>query len=131
MPHTHRTGSLLFAHAVRRAHRPQYLAQYTVPEYARMRCYLAPDGRSGFALRDGEIVNLFSYGAPGDGALALRDAVERGADRLDCFDGFLPAFYARHGFRETGRVPWDDQYAPSAWNPADGRPDVVYMGRVA
>jgi hypothetical protein len=45
------------------------------------------------------------------------DAIDAGARSLDCFDGYLPTLYARHGFAETHRV--------ANW-PPDG-PDVVYM----
>lgn len=44
----------------------------------------------------------------------------------------LPKLYGKHGFTETGRVPFDPQYAPPEWNPAvHGRPDVVFMSRPA
>lgn len=44
----------------------------------------------------------------------------------------LPTLYAKHGFKETGRAPFDPQYAPPEWNEAEhGRPDVVFMSRPA
>ena len=44
----------------------------------------------------------------------------------------LPALYGKHGFAETGRVPFDPQYAPKEWDESvHGRPDVVMMARPA
>jgi len=81
--------------------------------------WTSADGLSGFAIREsGELVNVFSL-VPGRGDAIVTAAVDRGADCLDCFDGFLPAFYARHGFVETARQP--------NWTP--GGPDVVWMSR--
>jgi hypothetical protein len=79
----------------------------------------------------------------------LTDAIARwrllgGADRfdltLDAFDvnGFLPKRYARHGFKEYDRVPYDaEAYPPTpemitgwkqdGWKEGDPYPDVVYM----
>lgn len=58
---------------------------------------------------------------------------------LDAFDEVsrsgnirLPHLYAKHGFTETGRVPFDPQYAPPEWDEkVHGRPDVVFMSRPA
>lgn len=44
----------------------------------------------------------------------------------------LPALYGKHGFHETGRVPFDPKYAPPEWDEkVHGRPDVVFMARPA
>lgn len=81
--------------------------------------YLSDDHRSGFAVSTtGELVGVFST-ERGRGDLILSAAVAAGATHLDCFDGYLPSLYARHGFRETSREP--------NWTP--GGPDVVYMAR--
>lgn len=78
---------------------------------------LSHDGRSGYALRpDMELVYVFSL-ERGRGDRLVNHAVTYGAARLDCFDGYLPSLYARHGFREVSREP--------NWTP--GGPDVVYM----
>lgn len=61
-----------------------------------------------------ELCNLWG---PGYGSRLVSDALHNGAEVLDCFDGFLPEFYARHGFHETSREP--------NWTP--GEPDVVFM----
>lgn len=80
-------------------------------------CYVAPDDASGVIVtRGGEIVGLWSA-ARGRGDDLVRTALAAGGTRLDCFDGYLPALYARHGFAETAREP--------NWTP--GGPDVVWM----
>lgn len=44
----------------------------------------------------------------------------------------LPKLYEKHGFHETGRMPFDPQYAPPEWDEkVHGRPDVVMMARPA
>lgn len=82
------------------------------------RYFLAGDDRSGFVIRkDGELTNVFSL-ERGRGDDMVSIAVNwAGATHLDCFDGYLTALYARHGFVEYAREP----------NWAPGGPDVVYM----
>ncbi len=78
---------------------------------------LTDDQLSGFVVRpDGELVNLFSC-LPGRGRVLMDAAVAAGATRLDCFDGYLPMLYGRHGFREVRRE--------SNWTA--GAPDILYM----
>lgn len=78
---------------------------------------LSVDGRSGYAVRaDGELVYVFSL-ERGRGRDMIRRAISDGAVYLDCFDGYLPGFYAGSGFRADCHVP--------NWTP--GGPDVVYM----
>lgn len=71
-------------------------------------------------------------GQKGIAKSALDDLDARVPDkvqRLDAFDGDLTSIYSKYGFKETDRVKWDDQYAPSSWKPEYGRPDVVFMER--
>ena len=90
-----------------------------IPDDARY--FLTADQRSGYGITpDGTLIALWSL-ERGRGDALVRDAIARGAIRLDCFDGYLPTLYARHGFRETHREP--------NWTP--GGPDVVYMARPA
>jgi hypothetical protein len=81
--------------------------------------YLSADGLSGYTVRrTGELVYVWSLAARrGDRLVA--DAINNGARHLDCFDGYLPTLYGRHGFAEVARE--------ANWN-ADG-PDVVWMAR--
>jgi hypothetical protein len=79
--------------------------------------FIAVDGESGYAVKPGgELVGVFST-VKGRGEIIVRDAIENGATHLDCFDGYLPTLYGRHGFVETSRE--------ANWAP--GGPDVVYM----
>lgn len=81
------------------------------------RYFLATDWLSGYAIRaDGDLTNVWSV-ERGRGAELLDDALRNGAETLDCFDGYLPRLYARHGFVEYAREP--------NWTP--GEPDVVFM----
>lgn len=95
------------------------LGRYTVDEYSLMRCFLTSDGGAGFAIKsDGDLVNVFNLtGIKGFGSILVNAAIELGAQKLDCFDGFLPEFYAGFGFREVSREK----------NWTEGQPDVVYM----
>lgn len=103
-----------------RAASPRVAAATTAPEdmdTTGTEFYLSPDEASGFGVTSGgDLVGLFSL-VPGRGRSLVSQAVSRGARTLDCFDGFLPGFYASLGFVETGREP--------NWTP--GGPDVVFM----
>lgn len=107
--------------------RGQFVALYTPNQYRDMRLFVADDGLSGFAVKpDGDIVSVWSL-AKGRLAEMLDVAREAGGYRLDCFQP-LAKVYQRHGFRVTGRVRWDDQYAPEGWDYGqNGRPDVIYL----
>lgn len=87
-------------------------------DYSAHQCYATPDGSAGFAISpEGDLQSVFNYGQGGRGSALVAAAIAGGARTLDCFDGFLPAFYARHGFRVIRRE--------ENWTP--GGPDVVYM----
>lgn len=88
-----------------------------LPEDARF--YILAGRRAGFGIADGgELIGVWSTES-GRGGDIMAAAHNAGARRLDCFDGFLPGFYARHGWHETGREP--------NWTP--GGPDIVFMQR--
>lgn|SRR5574343_348829 len=121
MLHTELTP-VVFGSAFEGARRSSSLiAEYTSPwADGPGRHLLATDALSGCVVRpDGEVCLLWSL-VPGRGEELVAAAVEAGGTRLDCFDGYLPSLYARHGFVETHREP--------NWTP--GGPDVVYMSRV-
>ena len=87
-------------------------------DYSAHECYATADGSAGFAVSpDGDLQSVFNYGQAGRGNALVAAAIAAGATTLDCFDGFLPAFYARHGFRVVRREA----------NWTVGGPDVVYM----
>ena len=94
-----------------------FVTAYEPDEYQEMgaKTYLMDDGQTGFAIKpDGDIISVFS--GNGKGRAALQAAIELGGTKLDCFDGFLPKFYSKFGFKEYERWAWDDQYAPDDWN---------------
>ena len=83
------------------------------------RYFLSADGRSGYGVTSEDaLIGVFSLDR-GRGDALVAGAVAHGARHLDCFDGYLPTLYARHGFVESRRE--------SNWTP--GGPDVVYMSR--
>ncbi|WP_413872328.1 rhodanese-like domain-containing protein [Albidovulum sp.] len=106
-------------------------AQVTVyDDYAGMRQFLFNDGKSGFALRGGDIVSVFSSADAPPGAVAriLPLATMQGGNRLDAFNTYLPALYARFGMRAVARLPFNREFAPQGWDMRVlGEPDVVFM----
>jgi hypothetical protein len=97
-------------------------------DYWKMECLLSTDCKSGFCIRnDGMIVCLFSSIA-GRGDMLVEAAKRRGGYMLECFEGKLSALYAAHGFSESSRSSWDDEYAPKGWNvESDGKPAYLAM----
>lgn len=114
------------------------VSTYTEEEYKAKggKAYVSEDGNSGFYVtKDGELISVFSS-ARGRGESIMRAAIKAGATHLDCYDHpanhHLPELYSRWGFRETERLKWDNQYAPSGWNyEKNNHPDVVFMSRSA
>lgn len=95
--------------------------------YQNARCFHDSARRAGFAVLDGELINVFSQ-AKSWGDCLVTAGVALGAKRLDCFDGYLPTLYQKHGFIEVDRAAWDDAYAPPGWRKdLWGTPDVVFM----
>ena len=89
---------------------------YTPIEYSNMRCYLSRDNASGYAIKDGDLVSVFSL-VKGRGTDLVISAKKSGANRLDCFDGYLVSLYSKLAFKEYKReLNW-----------VVGEPDVVYM----
>ncbi len=105
-------------------------------DYLDTQLYLLDQGRAGFGIQDGDIVSAFKHqGADirdfADYMLPL--SVQEGGRRLDAFATKLPDLYRRGGFKETGRLKFDDEEAPEGWDYEamrsfnKGRPDVVSM----
>ena len=81
------------------------------------RFYLSVDHKSGFAVTlEGNLNAVFSL-VKGRGDSLVSHAINFGAYTLDCFDGYLPKFYSKHGFNEYRREA----------NWTAGEPDVVFM----
>lgn len=83
------------------------LTIYTVNEYNEMDCYIGVNNTSGFCVtKQGELVSVFST-AGSSGNAIVKEAIKRGARKLDCFayrdtdgniGGQLYKLYRRHGF---------------------------------
>lgn len=106
-----------------------YLTKYSKKDYQDMELHLAPDGKSGFALRGDELVNLFALpGAKFRGTAMLRAAEDRGAMRLDATShagAGLEKFYGDRGWKLDREEPWNPQYG----SPPETGQRVVYMSR--
>lgn len=109
---------------------------YDESEYAEMRMLVTDDGKAGVALKEDEVVSVFSHNDgkhPNAAPSMLRQATVLGGRRLDCFDTVLPNIYADAGFVPVARLAWNDDYAPDGWDYetyrhySNGRPDVVFM----
>lgn len=65
-------------------------------------------------------------GVKGIGDALIDAAIKYGGTQLDHYDGYLSNFYANKGFEETGRMKWNDEYAPAEWDYNKfKRPDVI------
>lgn len=114
---------------------------YDAEEYEHMRLFLLPSGKAGFALKDGDMVSVFSHkrhghkGKPSYALVAL--AVQMGAIKGDCYGTILPDLYAQFGFRAVARDRFNMEFAPESmqepghmerwYSDQEGKPDVVYL----
>lgn len=92
------------------------LTVYDIADYKRFDCYLSDDGVTGYAINKGELISVFSL-FKGQGKAIVTDAINNGAWKLDCFDGYLKGFYESFGFKVIRREP----------NWTKGEPDVLFM----
>ncbi len=95
-----------------------FVHQYEPHEYSKMKTFLHPDKKSGFAVKpDGDIVSVFST-EKGRGGQIMQHAKRAGGSKLDFFNSpHLKNLYEKHGFKEHKRE--------KNWTP--GGPDVVHM----
>lgn len=100
------------------------------------RFFLSEDGKSGFAIKNGDdLVSVFAAADANHGDALIECAIAAGARRLDCFNTILPKLYAKHGFRPVARIAFNREYAPYDWDydffaKGDfnhGEPDIVFM----
>ena len=111
-----------------------FVTHYTTEELSHMTLLLANDGQTGQAIHDHgdgriEATALFNTDGKGEGiALLNRAIMEDGVNYLECYAPYLPQAYAKLGFAETGRYPFDPKQAAADWNYQDfGTPDYVTM----
>lgn len=88
----------------------------------KVRCMINDHGATvgGYIVLHGELKALWCD-VPGYGCLLIQQALNDGAERLQCLDGHLVDLYSQFAFRQVARQP--------NWVP--GEPDVVTMERVA
>lgn len=88
----------------------------------KVRCMINDHGATvgGYIVLHGELKALWCD-LPGYGCWLVQQALNDGAERLQCFDGYLVGLYSQFAFRQVTRQP--------NWVP--GEPDVVTMARVA
>lgn len=137
LPRFHKTASPLFINRLNNSIPEEYkgfVSEYSPEEYRRTRTklFLSPTKKSGFGLSpDGNIVSVFSEKGSGEGRKAMVNAIKNGGNKLDAFDGFLPTYYKRFGFKEVGRAKFDRKLAPANWDYKEfDEPDVVFMERI-
>jgi hypothetical protein len=121
----------LFAQAIGQMKKNTHvLHQYTPEEYDTMRCFLNTHGNVGYCITpENDLVSVFNAsGVRGAGMDAVKDALNKGAETLDAFDGFLPNYYKQFGFEEFDRTKFDPAQKPKVWDVEQhGKPDVVFM----
>ena len=78
-------------------------------DYTKKTCYVDELGNSGFALtEDGALCHVFSL-KPGFGVYAVEEALRLGANRLSCFQGYLPKYYQNFGFETVIKETYSDK----------------------
>ena len=111
--------------------RAGYFTPHTPDELQGQTLLMTKDGKAGVAVNPntGYAGGLFNNGAPkGTGGALFEEAKIRGARTGDCFGNGLANFYKAHGFKETGRYPFDPALAPPKWNyERDGKPDFITL----
>lgn len=119
----------------------EYVDVHTAEEYANARTFLSEDKLAGFAItKDGEIISVFADPSAklidfrGRGRAMIELAKQLGGNHLNCYDVGLPNYYKVHGFTETNRYKWDDDFwKPDKWHKElhkeynNGEPDVIDM----
>lgn len=120
-----------FLNSLNSGKRGGFLSKYDIKELidSGIKTYKLKNYNIGFAIKpDGDIISVHNNsGIKGIGDALIQSAIRFGGTKLDHFDGYLSDFYSKHGFKETDRYKWDDQYRPDDWNENKyGKPDVVY-----
>jgi hypothetical protein len=101
--------------------KPEDLSGHTLITTKDMKAGVAVDSH-------GDLQNLYNNGGPkGIGAELIAEAIRKGANTLDCYDGFLPDYYSQMGFVETGRLHFNAEFAHDWDVNKQGEPDVVFM----
>jgi len=114
----------------------QFVDAGSVESLSEKRMFLYAGGEAGFAVgEDGNITNVFKNPdftkRKGTVYEMLSQAVDKGGDRLDNYDGALTTFYAQSGFQPEARLEFNREFAPDDWNyERDGEPDIMFSRHV-
>jgi hypothetical protein len=112
-----------------------FVSHYSEKELEGMTCLTSKDGKAGVAVHDHgdgrvEGTALFSTSeSKGAGIAMLAHAMaNKGVNYVECYAGFLDHAYAKLGFVEQTRDPFNKEYAAAGWDYAKfGTPDYVTM----
>lgn len=125
-----------FINSLMKSTRTPFLSKYTPKQLADMgvQTYQLKGYNIGYALKpdpsDGlvDIISLHNNepNIAHIGDALIESAKANGGNKLDHYDGFLSNLYDKHGFKETERFKWNDDYADPNWDYEKyGRPDVI------
>ena len=109
-----------------------YVDASTPEDLSNKRLFVYSGGAAGFAIeQDGNITNVFKNpnltDKKGVGTEMVLQAIDKGGDRLDNFDGFLTELYGTLGFIPQAKMEFNPEYAPENWDfERDGQPYVVF-----
>lgn len=123
-----------FNHYLKKSKRIEFLTVYPEVTLKKWRLFLTlpTRGGAGFAITfNYELANLFNNtGIKGLGRSMVQWAIDLGACKVFCFNGFPRVYFESFGFHVVRVLSWDDKLAPANWDYKKyGEPDVVYMER--
>lgn len=94
------------------------LTPYSIKDLEDFSLFKAKDYNIGFAIKkDGDII-LVHNNEPkikNIGNFLLKQAIKKGGNKLDHFDGYLTGFYKSNGFIFNSNDEFMDEYVPEAW----------------
>ena len=98
-----------------------------------VRLFLADGGKAGFALRNGEIISVFSDPSErGMTDFIMPLSLQEGGRYLDAYvedGGGLGVIYGKWGFTPVAQTPFVAEFAPEDWwTEEDGEPPIYFMG---
>lgn len=89
---------------------------HSAEDYTNYKTFQSPDWQSSVTVKpDWDITSLVSMPWLWRWKDLLLTAIENGWNKLDCYEQFLPWFYAKWGFIPVARVKFNPQYAPKDW----------------
>ena len=109
-----------------------FVDTYPVDQYEDLQKIGLANGGAGIAVKkNGDIVSVFKnpkLKVKDAMSTLMPEAISRGGDHLDCFNGYLPGAYSLYGMKPVARLAFNRDYAPDGWNyERDGEPEVIFM----